>query len=125
VAIIPLSDIVEFMSNEKSFADSQDTTQTGDGKKKSSNGFKDPRAESYKKRKSFNDRRSHQEQQKGKPADGLRSDSECPIHGEHPWNRCFDNPSGTNYKPKGPDGCRPYTAGRGRGYGGYSSPGQG
>jgi hypothetical protein len=124
VATSTLSDIVEFMNNEKIFADSQDTTKNGD-KKKPSNSFKDSHSDQSKKRKAYMDKRASHAHKKGKITEGLKPDSECPIHGGHPWNKCFDNPTGENYKPRGSDGRRPSPGGRGRGRGGYSSTGRG
>jgi hypothetical protein len=124
VATSTLSDIVEFMNNEKIFADSQDTSKTTD-KKKASNSFKDSRSDSSKKRKTYNEKRAAHANKKGKITEGLKPDSECPIHGGHPWVKCFDNPTGENYKPRGSDGRRPSPGGRGRGRGGYPSAGRG
>jgi hypothetical protein len=123
VANTPLSDIVEFMSNEKSFADSQDTTRAID-KKKAFNEKQDSRGDSYKKRKASNGKNGNLHK-KGPRKDELKPDSECPIHGGHTWNKCFDNSKGENYKPRGTDGRRPFSGGRGRGRGGYPSAGRG
>ena len=82
VAITTLSDIVEFMSNENIFTDSQDK-KTND-KKNPSKSFKDPHSDPSKKRKTYNDKRAAHAQKKGKITQGLKPDSECPIHGGHP-----------------------------------------
>jgi hypothetical protein len=123
VANTPLSDIVEFMSNEKSFADSQDTTRNAE-KKKTFSTTKESRWDSSKKRKASNGKGKSALKQ-GKTHEGLKPDSECPIHGGHAWSKCFDNPNGESFKPRGSDGRRPFTGGRGRGRGGFTPTGRG
>jgi hypothetical protein len=128
-ATASLSDIVEFMSNEKLFADTQSNARNADKKKpfqtKEDSG-------SYKKRKFSSGKRVHNSTKKSKdsniPHGSLKPDSECPIHGGHQWSKCFDNPNGDSFKPRGPDGRRPFVGGRGagRGRGNYSpNAGQG
>ena len=109
-ATTALSDIVEFMSNEKSFADTQESTRAVSEKKKPFP-TKDSRGDSFKKRKYANEKRANAPYKRNKENDGLKPDSECPIHGGHPWNKCFDNPNGDSFKPRGPDGRRPTTGG--------------
>jgi hypothetical protein len=123
VANTPLSDIIEFMSNEKLFADTQNSARALD-KKKPFQQKDDSGAGSFKKRKFEKGKNKNTPYKKVKETNGLKPDSECPIHGGHPWNKCFDNPQGENYKPRGADGHRPGFAGRGRGRG-FPSAGRG
>jgi hypothetical protein len=111
-----LTDIIEFMSNEKSFADAQDPARTKD-KKKAPVATK---SLSFKKRKSSNSRNSFTPQKKRNTESrgALSNDDECPIHGGHCWQKCFDNPNGDSYKPRGAGGRRSGTGGRGCGRGG-------
>jgi hypothetical protein len=56
---------------------------------------KDYHWNSFKKRKlASNGKSAHHAQKKGKSNDGLKPDSECPIHGGYTWKKCFNNPSG-------------------------------
>jgi hypothetical protein len=111
VANTPLSDILKFMSNEKSFTDSQDPTQTVD-KKKAFNRNKDSHGDSYKKRKASNGKNGNAHK-KGQIKDRLKTNSECPIHGGQTWNTCFDNSNGKNYKVGRTVGCRLPSEGQG------------
>jgi hypothetical protein len=118
VVTTALSDIIEFMSNEKSFADAQDTTRTLEKKTpKKENGD----SGSFKKRKSNQKTPPNKKQRVGFKG-ALQNDDECPIHGGHKWFKCFDNPTGDNYKPRGQDGRRNDA---GRGGPGRGGPGRG
>jgi hypothetical protein len=125
-----LSEIVEFMSNEKLFADTQNATRAFE-KKKPFQTNKEDSGGSFKKRKYSSGKKPYVHNKKpkeyhGTPGGSLKPDSECPIHGGHPWMKCFDNPNGDSFKPRGPDGKRPFIGGRGRGRGGpMNSPGRG
>ena len=115
VAVASLSDIIEFMSNEKIFADAQNANKD----KKKPFSTKD---NSFKKRKA-NGKTKFDSNKRAKEAHGdTKPNAECPIHGGHPWIKCFNNPSGDNYKPPR-DGHRPPIGGRGRGRGGYPNSG--
>jgi hypothetical protein len=125
IATTSLSDIIEFMSNEKIFADTQHTTRNLDNKKKSFSN-KESSGDSFKKRKSHGKSKFSSKRVKDSNVASLKPDTECPIHGGHPWVKCFDNPQGESYKPRGSDGLRATpTGGRGRGRGGYHNPGRG
>jgi len=118
VANTSLSDIIEFMSNEKIFADAQNSN-----KEKKPFSTKDKNGDSYKKRLA-NGKQKFGSAKRTKTSHGeAKPDSECPIHGGHPWSKCYQNPSGDNFKPR--DGNRPPTGGRGRGRGGYPNSGRG
>jgi hypothetical protein len=136
VATMALSDIIEFMSNEKIFADAQDTTPTLEKKPpKKENGD----SSSFKKRKHNEKKPPHKKERigfKGAP----QNDDECPIQGGHKWLKFFDNPNGDSYKPRGQDerhsdggrgglGCggpgRGGRRGNGNGGGQGSHPGRG
>ena len=122
VANTPLSDIIEFMSNEKLFADTQNSARALEKKKPKD----DSGAGSFKKRKFEKGKTKSTPYKKVKETTGLKPDSECPIHGGHQWIKCFDNPQGENFKPrKNADGHRPGFAGRGRGRGYPSAAGRG
>jgi hypothetical protein len=121
VANTPLSDIIEFMSNEKLFADTQSSACALDKK----NHFQTKDNSSFKKQKYDKDKKANVPYKKIKGLPGLKPDSECPIHGGHPWNKCFDNPQGEICKPRYADGHQPNFAGRGRGCGGFQNTGQG
>jgi hypothetical protein len=117
VATTILSDIIEFMSNEKSFADAQDSTKPPDKKKapgKDTNGDN-----GFKKRKQPFSKHTPQKKRNGNRTPS--NEDECPIHGGHPWSKCFDNPNGTNFKPRNQDERRDF-GGRGPRHGG---PGRG
>lgn len=113
----PLSQIIEFMANEKSFADAQDPSRNLDKKKTPNKDEGSKPTGSFKKRKSSlksNTPYKKQRQNFHPPS----SDDECPIHGGHRWSKCFDNPNGDSYKPRGQDGRRSdggRSGGRGRG----------
>jgi hypothetical protein len=111
VANTSLSDIIEFMSNEKLFADTQNSARVLDKKKP----FVAKDDSTFKKRKYDKGKKTNVPYKKNKESPSLKPDSECPIHGGHPWNKCFDNPQGENFKPRNADGHRPNFAGRGRG----------
>ncbi len=102
------------MSNEKIFADAQNSNK----EKKKPFSTKEPYDKKRKangKQKFGNHKRTKESHSETKP------DSACPIHGGHPWSKCFNNPSGDNYKPRDGSGGR----GRGRGRGLYPSSGRG
>jgi hypothetical protein len=114
VAATPLSDIIEFMSNEKIFADAQNSN------KEKNKPFSTK--ETYDKKRKANGKQKFGNHKRTKESHGeTKPDSECPIHGGHPWSKCFNNPSGDNYKPRDGNGGR----GRGRGRGGYPNSGRG
>jgi hypothetical protein len=124
VATTALADIIEFMSNEKIFADSHHLTKNDNQKKPFSH--KDSLGDPNKKRKGNGKSKSFTKRVKATNHVSLGPDSECPIHGGHIWNKCFDNPNGDSFKPRGADGLRAQPiAGRGRGRGGYVNPGRG
>jgi hypothetical protein len=125
VANTTLSDICEFMSNEKLFADTQ--TLVRDTKKKPFPKEENPNGGTFKKRKyEKGSKKGNSSYKKHKEFTGPpKPESECPIHGGHPWLKCFDNPQGENYKPRGADGHRPNSGGRGRGRGGNPNAGRG
>jgi hypothetical protein len=79
VATMPLSDIIEFMSNEKSFADAQESICTSDKKKtpsKENNG----ETVSFKKRKQSNKYNTPQKKKYTGNFHPPTNDDECPIH---------------------------------------------
>jgi hypothetical protein len=118
VANTPLSEIIEFMSNEKSFADAQDPSRNQDKSKKTPSKEEGSKSSSsFKKRKTSYKSTPQKKYNKGN-FQAPTSDDECPIHGGHRWSKCFDNPNGESYKPRGQDGRRSdggRTGGRGRG----------
>jgi hypothetical protein len=125
VALRALSDIIEFMSNKKIFADSHHAVKNLDNKKNTFSN-KEADGEHHKKRKGNGKPQYHVKRVKSTNHASLGPESECPIHGGHAWIKCFDNPNGTNFKPRGSDGLRTsLPSGRGRGRGSYTSPGQG
>ncbi len=72
VTTTPLSDIaVNFMSNKKSFTDTQDLMQTSD-KKNRFNNHKDSRVDSYQKGKASNEKWEHHVQKRAKDSKGLK-----------------------------------------------------
>jgi hypothetical protein len=117
VSMTILLDIIEFMSNENIFADAQDSTKPPD--KKKAPGKDANRDNSFKKRKQPFSKNTPQKKRNGNRTPS--NEDECPIHGGHPWSKCFDNPSGNNFKPRNQDGRRDF-GGRGPGCGG---PGRG
>jgi hypothetical protein len=94
VANTPLLDIIEFMSYEKLFVDMQNLACALHKKKP----FQTKDNSSFKKQKYDKGKKANIPYKKTKESPGLKPDSECPIHGEHPWNKCFDNPQGESYK---------------------------
>jgi hypothetical protein len=100
VATTQLSDIIEFMSNEKSFADAKTSTSTEGKKNSDADGTRD------RKRKKTN---GHAGRNGGR---GKRvnftppsADETCRIHGGHTWGNCYNNPRGVNAnKPRAENG---------------------
>ena len=105
VAVTPLSKIIEFMSNEKSFADAQDPTRNTD-KKKNHNKEDGPKNPSSLKKRNFSSKFGTPQKKQCQGFNPPTSDDEYPFHGGHRWSKCFDNPNGDSYKPRGADGRR-------------------
>jgi hypothetical protein len=117
VATPQLSDIIEFMSNEKSFADAKAPSQDQKEKQVKGNGG------DHKKRKGrFADR--DKGKFKAKAFSPPAADEICRIHGGHTWGKCFNNPRGTNAKGRGKGGRNGGRGGRG-GYQGRGNGGRG
>jgi hypothetical protein len=114
VAGTPLADIIEFMSNEKLFADTQNAARMSDKKKP----YQASEDTSKNKRKTYG-KKPYVPAKRSKEFHGIKPDTVCPIHGGHQWVKCFDNPNGDSFKPRGADGNR-VSGGRGRGRGGYT-----
>jgi hypothetical protein len=109
VATTTLLDICKFMSNEKLFADTHNSARD---KKKPFMQKEESTHGTFKKRKHDKGKKVNTQYKKNKESTALKAESECPIHGGHPWIKCFDNPQGNNYKPCGADGHRPNSGGR-------------
>jgi hypothetical protein len=91
VSTTPLSDIIEFVSNKKLFADTLNASRSND-KKKHFHQKDDPGAGLFKKRKCESGKNKSTPYKKIK--ENPKPDAECPIHGGYPWSKCFDNPKG-------------------------------
>jgi hypothetical protein len=115
VANTQLSDMIEFMSNEKSFADAKTTKD--DGKK-------NPNADGTHDRKRKKHGHNGRNGGRGKRAafNPPSSDEICRIHGGHTWGNCYNNPRGANANKRDSHGGR--SSGRG-GRGGFQGRGNG
>jgi hypothetical protein len=104
-----LAELVQFMANEQSFADDKDKS-----KKKESSGNKTKESQNdgshqggrgrggNKKRRNRDSGRggrggNHRDNKYSRK--GPNPDEECPIHGDHLWRKCNQNPRGDNYNP--------------------------
>jgi hypothetical protein len=99
---MPVLDIIEVVSNEMSFADAQEYMCTS-GKKKTPSKENNGETVSFKKIKQPNKPKTPQKKLTAGNFHPPINDDECPIHGGHVWSKCFDNPNGKNYKPRGQD----------------------
>ncbi len=97
VASTPLSNIIKFMSNKKIFADAQNTAINANNKNESFSN-KDCFGDFPKKRKGTGKQKYLPKHSKDSNSPSIKPDTECPIHGGHPWVKCFDNPHGNSFK---------------------------
>jgi hypothetical protein len=109
VATTQLSDIIEFMSNEKSFADAK-TSTPNDGKKHSdADGTRD-----RKRKKNGGHAGRNGGRGKRQNFSPPSADETCRIHGGHTWGNCYNNPRGTHAnKPRPANGRNNGRGGRG------------
>ena len=112
--------LVQHMSNEKSFADQKKDSMSGK-KRKAEDGDKGP------------SRMRGGGQDKKKKSSKPKPDDPCPWHEGHKWKACYDNPEGYQFRPRNPggrgggrNGGRGFRGGRGgggRGFGGRGNYG--
>ena len=91
-----LQDIIDFMTNEKGFADAEDKDKKGKNKRESQVHLESP-----------TNKKNHQERNNGRGGRGQNNqqivgpNDPCPHHfGNHTWSQCFNNPDGVNFCPR-------------------------
>lgn len=82
-----MQDVITFMQNEKAYADEEK------GKKRNTEDNQQMMNKKAKKNKETN---------KGNPNQNgkITPNDPCPHHYGHKWSECYDNPRGTNYRPR-------------------------
>ena len=108
-----LQEIVDFMTNEKGFADAEQKERKGKFKTETGNNN-----DSMERKRNIGGRGPKGGRGKT-PKKIVGSNDPCPHHfGNHTWGQCFNNPDGMNFRPRntGPGG-------RGTGRGGRSGRG--
>ena len=101
-----LQQIIDFMTNEKGFAD--DEAKEAKNKRKSD----DSNNNNSRNKRQNNSSGSNQRNQNGGNQHRIQPTDICPIHGGHQWKECSMNPQSSNYR------ARTFYRGGGRGYDG-------
>ena len=107
-----LQDIVDFMTNEKGFADAEHGDKKNKNKREPTHNLENTdRKRQGNGRHNFRGNHARGRQQKRI----VGSNDPCPHHfGNHTWGQCFDNPDGINFRPRNTNGNHGNNRGMGR-----------
>jgi hypothetical protein len=110
-----LATLVQYMSNEKNFADKRDVDKKGKGKndttssetpnKGNGNGQKSGKGGRGRGRNRGRGRGGNGYDRDGKRQKTMGPEDTCTIHGDHKWKNCRQNPRGERYDPRPTQGA--------------------